>query len=96
MKRLVRDAVLIGATAVAVWVIRGDAQQTEPMGYGQSFQLVCTEGRISNAMASEAAMGRVEFFWWPWAGPESLRGEANLSGCVAYPDLRTPTDTKYQ
>ena len=92
MKRLVRDAALIGLTAAAVWFVRGDATQQAPeVTYGSPVQIVCTEGRIDNAMASGAALDRVSLFWRPWAGPESLRGLATLNGCAIYPVLESTT-----
>ena len=91
MKRLVRDAVLVAVTAGCVWFVRGEAQQATPMGYGQAFQLVCQRGEITNVDISEYVRG-YNLTWQQSAIQNSAwQSQDNLTGCVAYPDLRTPT-----
>lgn len=90
MRRLMRDALLVAATAACVWFVRGEAQEDYTVVYGVPMQVICTGGRIENAEMSQAALDRVTLTWRTGIAPQSICGNANLTRCVLYPDLRTP------
>lgn len=91
MRRLIRDAVLVAATALAVWFVRGDAQQSTPLGYGEPFQLTCTQGEIRQAYFSVDTFGYLSFSWEPRADlPDGVlfdykKGVMAFTGCTAHP-----------
>jgi hypothetical protein len=71
MRRLLRDAVVIGITAAAVWLIRGEAQQTEPVGYNVPVRITCQS--VSNSPLL-GGIGRVGFTTSMMKGDDSITG----------------------
>lgn len=88
MKRLVRDAVLIGATAAAVWFVRGDAQQTEPVAYNVPVVILCNQGIVTSANISEGAFSLYNLRWSAdYPLQQSLRGGSSFFDCTITPYL---------
>lgn len=56
MKRLLVDALLIGAVAFGAWTVRGEAVREVPVAYGDDIRLVCSSGELVVTQLHESAV----------------------------------------
>ena len=85
MRRLMRDACLIGITAAAVWFIRGDAQQTEPVPYAVPVQIVCQAGELTTAQVGQTPSGFTISWRDTGITQSAFQQRAMFQNCAIYP-----------